>query len=274
MGESSACKLYNWNSLPATELMGGVMRRTAHRSDNCLLTFNRIQPQMKRWEPHHHPFDQIVLTLAGRQMLEVDGEVFECPAGSITRVPANAMHTGWPEGDEPVMNIDVFPLRPDYLFLTAYQEDYPQPEPGHPVYHQIRSEKPFTGKVKADTTGILYRWTDLPRVQVIEGMERAAFRGDDALVVFNFITPEMKRTEPHQHPFDQIVLTVTGRMMLEIEGEIFECGPGSLVRVPRDAKHTGWALGDEPILNVDIFSPPRQDYLYLTKYQTEFQALA
>src|SRR5262245_7549162 len=144
MTETSASKVFEWAKLPSIELLGGTMRRTGFRGDDLLLTFNRIKPTMQRWEPHHHPFDQIVLTVKGRQLLEVEGEAMECGPGTIVRVPANAKHTGWPIGDEEVVNIDVFaPPRADYLFLVEHQKEYPQPptqgKDAPTVYHQVHA---------------------------------------------------------------------------------------------------------------------------------------
>jgi quercetin dioxygenase-like cupin family protein len=274
MNQGAAGVVFNWQDLPMTSVLGGKMARAGFRSDNCLLTFNRIQPGMGRWTPHSHPFDQIVLTLAGTQILEIDGEAFKCPTGSIVRVPGNAVHTGWPEGDEPVLNIDVFPLRPDYLYLTSYQTEYAQPENvGAQAYHQVPNAEPFTGQWKSDTEGLVYAWDDLPKIDLADGtMKRSAFRGDDCLVVFNSIAPTMTRAEPHSHPFDQLVLTATGTQMLEIDGKTMECGPGTIVRVPANAMHTDWPVGGKPVLNIDVFSPARPDYLFLADYQKEFSA--
>jgi mannose-6-phosphate isomerase-like protein (cupin superfamily) len=118
----------------------------------------------------------------------------------------------------------------------------------------------------------VYRFADLPAVTLREGMTtRAGFRTDDGLVTFNRFKAGMPRPEPHHHPFDQIVLIVEGRMMMEIEGETAEMGPGTAVHVPPNAKHTGWPLGGENVLNIDVFGPPRADYLHLTEYQKEYR---
>ena len=120
---------------------------------------------------------------------------------------------------------------------------------------------------------LVYRFANLPATRLRDGMTtRAGFRGDDCLITFNRFEAGMKRPEPHSHPFDQIVLIVEGRMMMEIDGETAEMGPGTAVHVPPSAKHTGWPLGAEPVLNIDVFGPPRQDYLHLTEYQNEFRS--
>jgi quercetin dioxygenase-like cupin family protein len=275
VNETSAGKVFQWADLPSIELLGGTMVRTGFRGDDVLLTFNRIKPTMQRWEPHHHPFDQIVLTVTGRQLLEVEGEAMECTPGTIVRVPANARHTGWPIGDEPVLNIDVFaPPRADYLFLAAYQKEYPQPQKeGTTAYHQVHASSKFSGKMVKDTSDVLFKWADLPRRDRFNGfMGQAGFRGDDALLTFNFIDPGKTRPEPHSHPFDQIVLVMQGRMKLEIDGNVLEMSPGSICRVPKNAMHTGWPVGNESVVNIDVFAPPRKDYLFLCDYQKDYSA--
>jgi quercetin dioxygenase-like cupin family protein len=265
-------KVQNWKDLPSTLLLNGRMERVGFRSDEALLTFNRIEPGMKRWRPHAHPFDQIVITAAGTQILEIENETLECPAGSIVRVPANARHTGWPGGDEQVLNIDVFaPPRPDYLFLVEHQSEFPQPAQGHASYHQDPQAEAFSGAAMRDTSDVLFLWDDLPKQSLFDGkMQRSAFRSDHALVTFNWIEPGIERPEPHSHPFDQVVLVLEGAMVLEVDGREYECGPGAITRIPPDAMHTGWVVGTERVLNMDVFAPARADYLHLTTYQKDY----
>jgi quercetin dioxygenase-like cupin family protein len=277
MMETKANKAMRWTDLPAIDLHQGNMRRTGFRMDEALLTMNFIKPTAQRWEPHSHPFDQTVLTVEGTQILEIEGKAMACPAGSIVRVPANAKHTGWPEGGKPVLNIDIFaPPRADYLFLTDYQKEFAADnaakKPTGTAYHQLPQRSKFAGEMMKDTKDVLYRWSDLPTADIDGGsMKRAGFRADNCLLTFNWIDPGMKRAEPHSHPFDQVILVVKGRLMVEIDGEAMECGPQSIVRVPANAKHTGWALGDEPILNIDVFAPARKDYLHLVGYQKDYR---
>ena len=279
MTETSAAKVFQWAELPSIELLGGTMVRTGFRGDDVLLTFNRIQPTMQRWEPHHHPFDQIVLTVTGRQLLEVEGEGMELGPGTIIRIPADAKHTGWPIGDEPVLNIDIFaPPRADYLFLAAHQKEYAQPpkegKDAPRAYHQVHAtHSKFSGKMVQDTSDLVYQWAKLPRHDRFNGfMEQAGFRGDAALLTFNFIEPGKKRPEPHSHPFDQIVLVMEGQMKLEIDGKVLDMPAGSICRVPKNAMHTGWPVGDKPVVNMDVFAPPRKDYLFLCDYQKDYSA--
>jgi mannose-6-phosphate isomerase-like protein (cupin superfamily) len=272
LSTTRAKQIFRWSDLPAVDLLHGTMRRSGFRSDGCILTFNWVQPTMPRWEPHHHPFDQVTLTVKGRHMFEVEGEAMECTAGTITRVPANAKHTGWGVGDKPTLVVDVFaPPREDYLFLVAHQKEYPLPKGPVHKYPMTPTTQPFTGTVKTDTRDVLFAWDNLPTTDLADGsMKRSAFRGDYCLLTFNRISPRMTRAEPQSYPFDQIVMIATSRLMLEIDGETMECGPESIVRVPANASHARWPIRNEPVLTIDVFAPAPKDFLDLVKYQKEY----
>lgn len=112
----------------------------------------------------------------------------------------------------------------------------------------------------------IYNWGTLPKEVVRPGVSRSGFRGDDVLMVMNWLEPGME-VNPHSHPCEQVVYIVQGRMRFHIGEEVIEGGPGSLIRIPPDIKHYGEPLGDEPVLNLDVFSPIREDYRHLVNYQ-------
>ena len=112
----------------------------------------------------------------------------------------------------------------------------------------------------------LYSWDSLPKETVRPGVVRSGFSGDQALMVMNWLEPGME-VNPHSHPFEQLVYVVQGTMRFVIDGEEFIAGPGNLIRIPPDAKHFGEPIGDETVLNLDVFSPIREDYSHLVEYQ-------
>ncbi|MES2393326.1 MAG: cupin domain-containing protein [Acidobacteriota bacterium] len=62
----------------------------------------------------------------------------------------------------------------------------------------------------------------------------------------------------HQHPHEQMVYVVSGRIVLEHpEGKV-EAGAGDSFIVPGGVDHQAWALEDSEVL--DIFTPYREDY--------------
>ena len=109
-------------------------------------------------------------------------------------------------------------------------------------------------------------WDELPQEAVRPGVKRAGFRGDDVLLVMNWLQPGMQ-TNPHRHPFEQIVYIVQGRMRFVVGDEVIEAGAGSLIRVPPDVLHYGEPIGEEPVLNLDVFAPFREDYRHLVEHQ-------
>lgn len=116
----------------------------------------------------------------------------------------------------------------------------------------------------------VYRFSEMPKETILDGfVTRTGLRTDNALVTFNFLPPHKEKVPPHNHPFDQLILIVQGTMVVEVDGVEYELPPGSALLVPPNAMHTGWVVGDETVLNIDVFAPVRQDYLHLTAHQQE-----
>jgi len=62
----------------------------------------------------------------------------------------------------------------------------------------------------------------------------------------------------------------SGSMMLTMVDDTAECGAESIVRVPANMPHTRWPIGNEPVMNIDVFGPAPKEYLDLVKYQKEY----
>ncbi|KAA0999137.1 cupin domain-containing protein [Paraburkholderia panacisoli] len=112
----------------------------------------------------------------------------------------------------------------------------------------------------------MYNWNQLPREEVREGVERCGFRGQDAILVMNWISPGMT-VRPHSHKFEQIVVCIRGEFAYHVGEETFHMTAGSMLRVPPNTEHYVEPIGSEVALNLDIFSPVREDYLHLVEYQ-------
>jgi len=110
--------------MPRESIAGGVLTRTAVRTDDAIVTFNWIEPGHPEVPPHSHPYDQLALILAGtlELELELDGDRYTVSAGEVLYIPAGVPHVGRVVGDEVVLNVDIFaPIREDYLYLAAHQ---------------------------------------------------------------------------------------------------------------------------------------------------------
>jgi mannose-6-phosphate isomerase-like protein (cupin superfamily) len=123
-----------------------------------------------------------------------------------------------------------------------------------------------------DAQALFHNWNDLQREVVRKGVERVGFRGDQVMCVMNWLTPGMD-VFPHSHTFEQLVVIVQGRIKLHMDDQVVECGPGSMVRIPPHVMHYAEPIGDEVVLNLDIFAPIRDDYRHLVEYQAAEFAL-
>lgn len=112
----------------------------------------------------------------------------------------------------------------------------------------------------------VHAWSDIPREVVRPGVTRAGFRGDNSLLVMNWLEPGME-ARPHSHPFDQVAYILSGRVRFAVGEHVVEVGPGEMIHIPAGVVHYGEVVGDEPAVNLDVFAPVRADYEHLTTYQ-------
>jgi quercetin dioxygenase-like cupin family protein len=117
----------------------------------------------------------------------------------------------------------------------------------------------------------VYTIDEVPHDQKLHGgrMNRMAIRNENALVMIATLKPFEKMPPAHRHPYDQLVIVLGGTLMEVVEGVEYELTAGKAMVVPAGALHTGSARGDVDAKLVEIFSPVRKDYVYLTKYQKE-----
>lgn len=111
-----------------------------------------------------------------------------------------------------------------------------------------------------------YNWNALQKEVVRQGVTRCGFAGNQVLMVMNWLEPGMK-VNPHSHPCEQIVYIVEGTALFHIGDEVVTAGPGDIIRIPPDIMHYAEPAGSETVLNLDVFSPIREDYRHLVAYQ-------
>ncbi len=59
----------------------------------------------------------------------------------------------------------------------------------------------------------------------------------------------------HTHDVDQIFYMLSGTMSIEIEGQQYECPPGSLIVFPAGVPHRNWNGGTEPTIHLAFNTP-------------------
>lgn len=106
-----------------------------------------------------------------------------------------------------------------------------------------------------------YRWDDMPRERVSETLERRLITGDRIMLAHVYLT-KGSMVPRHAHENEQITYILEGalRFRLGASGEReLVVSAGEVLHIPSNLPHEAVALADT--LDVDIFSPPRQDWL-------------
>lgn len=116
---------------------------------------------------------------------------------------------------------------------------------------------------------IAANWADIPVEQVRPGVSRQGFGTDEVILVMNRIETEIE-VKPHRHDgFDQIATIISGRAIYHVGDVAHEVGPGSLLLIPAGVEHYIEPCGDEPVHNLDVFAPARDDYRHLLAWMDE-----
>jgi mannose-6-phosphate isomerase-like protein (cupin superfamily) len=112
------------------------------------------------------------------------------------------------------------------------------------------------------------RWEEIPEEDVRPGVTRRAIGTREVLLVMNECRPGMD-LRPHSHDFDQLALIISGEAIYHVGDDHNEVGPGSVMLVPAGVEHYIEPTGSEPVLNLDVFAPAREDYLHLLDWMPE-----
>ena len=102
-------------------------------------------------------------------------------------------------------------------------------------------------------------WSSVPTERVGEGIERQMVYGDRVMVCRLRIAAGTV-TPVHSHPHEQITLVEHGPVEFTIDGHTRIVQTGDVLVFPSQIKH-GATMLDEDVVLVDIFSPPREDFL-------------
>ncbi|WP_329009090.1 cupin domain-containing protein [Micromonospora rifamycinica] len=108
--------------------------------------------------------------------------------------------------------------------------------------------------------GISVNWDDIPATEVRPGVRRKVYATDEVLFAWHELGVGMDLNPHHHDDFDQLVLILGGRCNYYVDGVPHPMGPGSLLLVPRGAEHYIEPT-EGPCINVDVFAPPRADFL-------------
>ena len=109
-------------------------------------------------------------------------------------------------------------------------------------------------------TATFYRWDDMPKEQVSDTLDRRLITGDRMMLSHVYLKKGCIVPQ-HSHENEQLTYILSGALKFWIGEEKREqiVREGEVLVIPSNVLHMAEALEDT--LDVDIFDPPRQDWL-------------
>ena len=106
-----------------------------------------------------------------------------------------------------------------------------------------------------------FRWTDIPKERLNDLLERRLVTGERMMLAHVYLKKGCL-VPRHSHENEQITYVLEGALHFwlgEDEKEEVVVRAGEVLTIPSNLPHKALALEDT--LDVDVFSPPRQDWL-------------
>ena len=107
----------------------------------------------------------------------------------------------------------------------------------------------------------LHRWDDIPKEAMNDLIDRRLVTGERMMLAHVYLKKGAV-VPMHDHDNEQLTYILEGRLRFWIgseDAEPIEVGPGEVLHLPSNVPHKAEALEDT--FDVDVFSPPRQDWL-------------
>ena len=106
-----------------------------------------------------------------------------------------------------------------------------------------------------------YRWNDLPREELNPTIGRRLITGNDLMIAHVYLAKGAV-VPKHDHHNEQLTYILEGVLRFRLgddESQVIDVHAGEVLTIPPNVPHTAEALEDT--LDVDVFTPPREDWL-------------
>lgn len=106
-----------------------------------------------------------------------------------------------------------------------------------------------------------YRWDDMPEERMTDMISRRFITGDKAMLAHVYLK-KGALVPKHHHENEQITYILEGALRFHLGDDQTQeiiVRAGEVLHIPSNVPHAAEALEDT--LDVDIFSPPRQDWI-------------
>jgi quercetin dioxygenase-like cupin family protein len=107
-----------------------------------------------------------------------------------------------------------------------------------------------------------HRWDDIEREQLSDTIERQLISGEKTMIAHVHLK-EGAVVPRHEHHNEQLTYILSGALEFTFDdGNQIVVREGEVLLIPGGIPHAALALADT--LDVDVFSPPREDWLAKT----------
>ena len=109
-----------------------------------------------------------------------------------------------------------------------------------------------------------YRWDEMPKEELTDTFARRLITGERVMLAHVYLK-KGSIVPRHSHENEQITYILEGGLRFwigEDEAQVIDVMAGEVLHIPSLVQHKAEALEDT--LDVDIFSPPREDWLNKT----------
>jgi quercetin dioxygenase-like cupin family protein len=106
-----------------------------------------------------------------------------------------------------------------------------------------------------------YRWDEMPKERVTDMLDRRLITGERMMLAHVYLKKGCV-VPKHSHENEQLTYILEGALLLTLGEEQnveVTVSAGEVLHIPSNLPHMAVALEDT--LDVDVFSPPRQDWL-------------
>ena len=104
-------------------------------------------------------------------------------------------------------------------------------------------------------------WSSVEREKLNDLIDRQMVVGDQLMLAHVFMK-KGAHVPRHHHHNEQVTYILEGALKFAIDGKEIVVRAGEVLCIPSNMPHEAWALEDT--LDLDVFNPPREDWLNKT----------
>ncbi len=107
-------------------------------------------------------------------------------------------------------------------------------------------------------TAVHTRWDDVEVEPMSATIGRQYITGTGVMLA-RVLLKKGAHVPEHSHVNEQVLYILEGALKVAIEGRVMVVRAGEVLTIPPSVPHEAWALEDT--IDLDVFTPPRQDWI-------------